>query len=388
MEDGYGLVLSGGGTKGAYEVGAWKALKKMNIPISAIVGTSIGAINGAMMLQDDLKKIEKIYSQIQMSDIFETNEVIDSSKSLFSLDNIRGLIKEYIVQRGLDTAPLENLIRSNIDLDKIYQSEVDFGIVTYSIKDFTSIEKFKNEIPKEEMVKYLLASASFPIFKPQKMEGKRFIDGGVYDNMPVNMLLDRGYKKIIVIDIAGMGLRRKLEKKKDVYLKMIRCSEDLGGTFDFDQEIIQRNIKMGYLDTLRAFQKLQGHYYYFSPKSFQQLLRNFNLDVIYGLETAAKIYNLDRYKIYDTDTFLNSLMELHTDAQNRYNVLRKKALLRKLVQNPRKIPELLDNGLIVVWFEEMIETWPGQDFSRIAKMFDEYTLAGTAMIELQNYLLE
>mgnify|MGYP000957964851 CR=1 FL=1 len=214
------------------------------------------------------------------------------------------------------------------------------------------------------------------------------IDGGVYDNMPVNMLLDRGYKKIIVIDIAGMGLRRKLEKKKDVYLKMIRCSEDLGGTFDFDQEIIQRNIKMGYLDTLRAFQKLQGHYYYFSPKSFQQLLRYFNLDVIYGLETAAKIYNLDRYKIYDTDTFLNSLMELHTDAQNRYNGLRKKALLRKLVQNPRKIPELLDNGLIVVWFEEMIETWPGQDFSRIAKMFDEYTLAGTAMIELQNYLLE
>jgi len=388
MEDGYGLVLSGGGTKGAYEVGAWKALKKMNIPISAIVGTSIGAINGALMLQDDQRKIERIYSKIQMSDIFETNEAIDPSKSLFSLDNIRGLIKEYVLQRGLDTAPLEKMIRTNIDLDKIYQSDIDFGIVTYSIKELTAIERFKNEIPKEEMVKFLLASASFPIFKPQKLEGKRFIDGGVYDNMPINMLLKKGYKKIIVIDIAGMGIRRKLEKNQDVYVKMIRCSEDLGGTFDFDQERIQRNLKMGYLDTLRAFQKLQGHYYFFSPRSFRQLLENFNLDVIYGLETAAKIYSLDRNKIYTADEFLKTLMESHANAQKRYKSLRNKAMLGKLVQNPRKIPEMLDNGLIVVWFEEMIETWPGQEFSRIAKMFDEYTLAGTAMIELQNYLLE
>jgi len=388
MEEGYGLVLSGGGTKGAYEVGAWKALKKMKIPISAIVGTSIGAINGAMMLQDDQQQMENIYLQIQMSDIFETSDAIDTSKSLFSLDNIRGLIKEYFMQRGLDTAPLEKLIRDNIDLDKIYQSDIDFGIVTYSIKELTAIEKYKNEIPKDEMVKFLLASASFPIFKPQKLEGKRFIDGGVYDNMPINMLLKKGYKKIIVIDLAGLGIHRKLEKKQGVYVKMIRCSEDLGGTFEFDHKRIQKNIQMGYLDTLRAFQKLQGHYYYFSPKSFHQLLNNFNLNVIYGLETAAKIYNLDRYKIYTADAFLNTLMESHADAQNRFKSLRNTALLAKLVQNPRKIPELLDNGLIIVWFEEMIESWPGQEFSRIAKMFEEYTLAGSAMIELQNYLQE
>jgi len=243
MEEGYGLVLSGGGTKGAYEVGAWKALKKMKIPISAIVGTSIGAINGAMMLQDDQQQMENIYLQIQMSDIFETSDAIDTSKSLFSLDNIRGLIKEYFMQRGLDTAPLEKLIRDNIDLDKIYQSDIDFGIVTYSIKELTAIEKYKNEIPKDEMVKFLLASASFPIFKPQKLEGKRFIDGGVYDNMPINMLLKKGYKKIIVIDLAGLGIHRKLEKKQGVYVKMIRCSEDLGGTFEFDHKRIQKNIQ-------------------------------------------------------------------------------------------------------------------------------------------------
>ena len=57
MTNGYGLVLAGGGTRGAYEVGAWKALKELDIEITGIVGTSIGAINGALFLQDDYDKI-------------------------------------------------------------------------------------------------------------------------------------------------------------------------------------------------------------------------------------------------------------------------------------------------------------------------------------------
>ena len=53
----YGLVLAGGGTKGAYEVGVWKALKEMNINITAVVGASIGALNGALFLQDLFHKL-------------------------------------------------------------------------------------------------------------------------------------------------------------------------------------------------------------------------------------------------------------------------------------------------------------------------------------------
>ena len=50
----YGLVLAGGGTKEAYQVGVWKALQELNINVTAIVGTSIGALNGALFLQDDI----------------------------------------------------------------------------------------------------------------------------------------------------------------------------------------------------------------------------------------------------------------------------------------------------------------------------------------------
>ena len=57
----FGLVLAGGGIKGAYQVGVWKALKEVGINISAITGASIGSINGALILQNDLNKMINIY---------------------------------------------------------------------------------------------------------------------------------------------------------------------------------------------------------------------------------------------------------------------------------------------------------------------------------------
>ena len=56
----YGLALEGGGAKGAYQIGAWKALREAGIRFSAVSGTSVGALNGAMIVMDDLEKAEKI----------------------------------------------------------------------------------------------------------------------------------------------------------------------------------------------------------------------------------------------------------------------------------------------------------------------------------------
>ena len=71
MKRRYGLVLAGGGTKGAYEVGAWKALKELDVEITAIVGTSIGAINGALFLQDDYNKYGDSSFTIEVVAVFE-----------------------------------------------------------------------------------------------------------------------------------------------------------------------------------------------------------------------------------------------------------------------------------------------------------------------------
>ncbi|MFR0795218.1 MAG: patatin-like phospholipase family protein [Oscillospiraceae bacterium] len=52
----YGLALEGGGAKGAYQIGAWKALREAGIHFSAVSGTSVGALNGAMIVMDDLER--------------------------------------------------------------------------------------------------------------------------------------------------------------------------------------------------------------------------------------------------------------------------------------------------------------------------------------------
>lgn len=83
------------------------------------------------------------------------------------------------------------------------------------------------------------------------------------------MLIEKGYKNIIIADIAGVGFSKKTINK-DVYIKVISSSDDLGGTFDFNHERIINNIKMGYLDTMRSFNKLQGHIYYFNQKNLQR----------------------------------------------------------------------------------------------------------------------
>ena len=55
----YGLVLDGGGARGAYQIGAWKALKEAGVRINAVAGTSVGALNGALICMDDPEKAEQ-----------------------------------------------------------------------------------------------------------------------------------------------------------------------------------------------------------------------------------------------------------------------------------------------------------------------------------------
>ena len=69
QEKEYGLVLAGGGTRGAYQVGVWKALQELGIKITAITGASIGALNGALFLQNDFNSLVKLYENIKLKNI-------------------------------------------------------------------------------------------------------------------------------------------------------------------------------------------------------------------------------------------------------------------------------------------------------------------------------
>ncbi len=377
----YGLVLAGGGTKGAYEVGVWKALKEMNINITAVVGASIGALNGALFLQDDFMATEKMYENIKIDNIMNVNG-IDANKNIFDLSNIFNLAADYTKQKGIDNTPLREMIKKYVDMDKLYNSPIDFGLVTYSVKNKEPLQVFKNDIPREQMENYLLASSCFPIFKPQIINGEEYFDGGLYDNIPSNMLIEKGYKNIIIADIAGVGFSKKTINK-DVYIKVISSSDDLGGTFDFNHERIINNIKMGYLDTMRSFNKLQGHIYYFKPEEFAKMLEIFNLQTIYGLEYAAQMYKMYKYREYIFEEFIAELQERHQDAEKQYQKIKNS----NLIQIGKKLNTLFDKGLGICIAKDLYLDRPASKVSKyLLNFLKDYVVAAKALIELKNYM--
>lgn len=385
MNKEYGLVLAGGGTKGAYEVGAWKALKELNINIKAVVGASIGALNAALILQDDIKSMERLYANIEVSDIMEVGDDFDGEKNIFNVANLTKLAADYTGQKGLSNAPLRKTINKYVDMDKLYNSNIDFGLITVKAKDMSPVEVFKKDIPKEKMTDYLLASSCFPIFKPQIIDGEEYLDGGLYDNIPINMLLKKGYRNIIVVDVAGVGIKRKMIKK-EAYLKVITPNESLGGTFEFNHERINNNIKLGYLDCMRAFNKLQGHIYYFKSEEFNKMLEDFNLQTIYGLEYSAKIYNMDRCKEYKFEEFISELKERHLKAQKEYNEIRKTLEARNLLELKGKIRKIFYKGLGLCFVMDWYLNKPmSKKFDYLNKFIQDYILGAKALIEMLNY---
>lgn len=385
MDKEFGLVLAGGGTKGAYEVGVWKALKELNINITAIAGTSIGALNAALILQDDFEKMVDLYKTIEFDNIISMDKKIDKTKNIFNIKNLGILAAEYIEKGGLENNALRDTVNKYIDVDKIYNSPIDFGLVTSSIKG-ESQELFKGDISKEKMVDYLLATACFPIFKAQKIDNVEYYDGGLHDNIPINLLIKKGYKNIIVVDVTGIGIKRKTIDK-NVYIKMIRADEDLGGTFEFNHEKIEKNMKLGYLDTLRAFNNAQGHYYYFSSEEFNLFLENFNLKTIYGLECAAKIYNMERYKKYKYEDFIKELLEKHDKSMKEYNLVKGRMEVSKLVKYYKETTKMLNKGLGIPLLMDLTATQPSLRNSKfIKRTFSEYLEAADAMVELTNYI--
>lgn len=390
MKEGFGLVLAGGGTKGAYEVGAWKALKELNINITAIVGTSIGAINGALFLQDDFSRIIELYNNIEFEDLVKISKENKLNEgNIFSGENIFKFTKEITKNKGLENAPMKELMKKYIDVEKIYNSKIEYGIVTASLftKD-KSLEVYKEDIKKEELYDYILASSCFfPIFKPQKIGKNTYYDGGIYDNIPINMLLKKDYNNIIVIDISNEGVTKKL-LKKGAYIKIIKPNQDLGNTFDFDKKRINKNIKMGYLDTLKAFNKLQGHYYYFDIREFEKFLNIFSLKTIYGLELAAKFYLIDMYKVYNFDDFLNELEIRHDKYTKEYNKIKKDIKdIKILFRNRNKLINIINKGMGLCLFIDVVTTQPKyNNNSIVSRFFGNYKEAGEAIIELKNYM--
>ena len=109
----YGLVLDGGGARGAYQIGAWKALKEAGVKIAAVAGTSVGALNGALICMDDLEKAEKIWSEMEFSRVMSVDD--EWMRQFFQgeqkLGDILSELRRILREGGVDVGPLRRLIR-------------------------------------------------------------------------------------------------------------------------------------------------------------------------------------------------------------------------------------------------------------------------------------
>ncbi|MBS6644346.1 MAG: patatin-like phospholipase family protein [Clostridiaceae bacterium] len=265
----YGVVLEGGGAKGAYQIGAWKALKEAGVKIRAIAGASVGSLNGALMCMDDLDTAQRIWSNISYSDVMNVNDELMKnlkSKNFRSL-NLAEVVNssfQLIKDGGFDITPLRELMAEAIDEDKIRNSDRKLYAITYSVSERKELAVDINQAEPGTMADMLLASAYFMAFKNEKLQGKRYMDGGGVNNVPLDVLLDRGYRDIIIIRIYGWGFdkERVVKVPEDASIYHIAPRQGLGGILEFDKRQARKNMTMGYYDGLRFLYGLSGRAYY------------------------------------------------------------------------------------------------------------------------------
>ncbi len=280
----YAVALEGGGAKGSYQIGAWRALVEAGIRIRAIAGTSVGALNGALMVMGDLEKAEDIWRNIQFSQVMDVKDA--DMKNLYA-GNLREIdwksqiefFKEVLSNRGLDITPLREWMAELVDEEKIRNAETELYIQTVSLSDRKELELRAKDLKEPgEIADMLLASSYMPIFRNETLGGKRYTDGGLQDVLPLHVLVENGYRDIIAIRIFGFGIERRVRIPGHVKVHAILPQADLGGMLEFDSEQSRKNLQLGYFDAKRMLYGLDGSQFYIDrqwseDKSYDFLVR-------------------------------------------------------------------------------------------------------------------
>ena len=304
------LVLSGGGGRGAYQIGVWKALKKLNYKIDIVTGTSVGALNAVLIIQNSYILAPYMWKKIDFAEIFQD----DVKRKQGLVEALKMYGKNFIEHQGMKAHNLEKKLDIIIDYDKFYSSKIDFGLVTYNLTDMKPEFLTKKQIPKNKLKDYLVASSTFfPAFQLKDIDGNKYIDGGYYDILPINLALDMGATNIIAVDLKGIGIRQKV-KNTTAHITYICPKNYIGYTLIFDKDINISNMKYGYNDTLKAFNVLEGNKFTFKRgtinKINQKYLANIKENILHflSIKTTTKSKKILSNKLF-SDFITNDLVQ-------------------------------------------------------------------------------
>ena len=245
------LVLAGGGARGSYQVGVWRALTELGWNPQIITGTSVGSLNGAMFVLDLYETARDMWTSIRSQDVMELPE------ETRNLTELHQFLRDVVRAGGMDVTPLEEIVERVLDEDALRASPIRFGLVTVEKRGLKPRELPLEEIPKGKVKDYLLASAAcFPALRAKQIDGVQFLDGGYRDNMPTALAQKMGAEELVCVDLEGVGIT--LPNRTGLPTTMVRSYWELGDILHFDPDTARRNIELGYYDTLRAFGRLRG----------------------------------------------------------------------------------------------------------------------------------
>lgn len=344
------VVLSGGGSKGSYEIGVWKALRRLHIKYDIVTGTSIGALNGALMTQKTYLKALYIWHKLSLEYLFEQQPKSDTKKDILMLYGYN-----FFKNGGMDIKKIEGIIRKAINMKRFYKSDIDYGLITYNFSTKKPLVISKKDISKDKLVDYLMASATcYPAFQMKDIDGDKYIDGGFYDNLPINLAIELGATEAIIVDLRAPGLKKL--PKGNIKTTYIKPKNKISFFLDFNSKQAKINMNFGYNDTMKAFKRLDGDYFTFRKDEISKFYER-NKDELSKLlgtsitkkqllkliEDIGKEFKLQEDLIY----YLDDYFRIIKDKANYCEKITKE--IEKQIKS-KKISKVVNSKLITLFF--------------------------------------
>lgn len=179
------LVLSGGGSKGAYQAGFYDELRKAEVPINIISGVSVGALNAAYIACGKGNQLIMLWKLMSRDRIYRKR--------------LGGILGAYLCGRNAlyDTMPLRRLINEEIDFDRLRASHIMLRVSCCDVLTGKTVMFCNRGVDTQ----VLMGTCAIPgMFPPVPYEDALLIDGGIKNNMPIGAAIDAGADVVICIN--------------------------------------------------------------------------------------------------------------------------------------------------------------------------------------------
>lgn len=256
-----GLVLSGGGGKGAYELGVWKALKELDLAkyINVFSGTSIGAFNAVLFAQDDMLLAEELWSEVTMDKLVPLSkfELFKKGMGLIIGAKNPNFAKKYMNQKLEEGTVSKDgaveFIEKYLKINRVKERGKICYVTCAELPDlkvrYFRINDYDDKLAKD----MVLASASLPLIYDSTMVlENKYVDGGIADNTPIQPVYGEGCDIIIVVLLSKEAKVDRALYPNTHIIEIAPKNLDetvLTGTLNLEEEAKKNRIKEGYNDT-------------------------------------------------------------------------------------------------------------------------------------------